>query len=173
MSQQSNNCTSSLLAAGCRSTNHSNLTCPPPTIVAVQIGFKGRHYGLFKPAPVAAKPAAKPALKKPPSIFSLDDDEPLDMKAQLDKEMERKKKAKQVRRACRARWHTHSRLLWRAFAHKPFFPHRPQRNKPRCWRMTPRRTTTMSSTTTSNKRTRRGSPFSNRRRKRDRYVAQA
>jgi hypothetical protein len=63
----------------------------------VQIGFKGRHYGLFKPAPVAAKTAAKPALKKPPSIFSLDDDEPLDMKAQLEKEMERKKKAKQVR----------------------------------------------------------------------------
>lgn len=70
---------------------------PPHTIVAVQIGFKGRHYGLFKPAPVTAKPTAKPALKKPPSIFSLDDDEPLDMKAQLEKEMERKKKAKQVR----------------------------------------------------------------------------
>jgi hypothetical protein len=32
-----------------------------------------------------------------PSIFSLDDDEPLDMKAQLEKEMERKRKAKQVR----------------------------------------------------------------------------
>jgi len=46
--------------------------------------------------PVAAKPAAKPLAKKP-SIFNADDDdEPQVMKAQLEKEMERKKKAKQV-----------------------------------------------------------------------------
>lgn len=67
----------------------------------VQIGFKGRHYGLFKPAPVAAKSqpatAKQPLLKKAPAIFRLDDDdEPQDMRAQLEREMERKKKAKQV-----------------------------------------------------------------------------